>query len=199
MKAIWYGDRRDRVKWGGLIYLAELNNIANILQVAFFREDTYPVLQSNGGNIPLPLTVWEQFSDLENIQRLARATDRIIKVIDFPFEPNTRHEYISKVIEELKKVNGSKIVFLDPDTGIAPSSLQSPRPEHVALEEIQMIWDSLEANDILVVYQHAARTQEWLNKSKARLSRVCGRTVVQQLTSNEIAKDVALLWCMKKA
>lgn len=37
MQAIWYGDRRDRVKWGALLYLAKRHGIRQIIQVAYFR------------------------------------------------------------------------------------------------------------------------------------------------------------------
>jgi len=194
MQAIWYGDRRDRVKWGGLIYLAERNDVSCIVQVAFYRESPHPVLKSNDSNFPIPDAVWKHFSDLRNIQRLAQASGRNIKVIDRPFSPDSRRDYIAGVVAELELIRSPKIVFLDPDTGLAP---ESPKPKHVTEDDLREVWDALETNDILVVYQHATRSRDWLEKSRVKLSKACGEATVQPITSNEIAKDVALLWCTK--
>lgn len=194
MQAIWYGDRRDRVKWGGLIHLAEQNNIQNIIQVVYYREGHYPVLNSNDGSFPLSDAVWKHFSDLNNIQRLAQATGRSITVFDHPFEPDSRREYIAQVIAELVHIKSPKIVFLDPDTGL---SFRSPRPEHVTEDDLQEIWEALQSDDILVVYQHAARSKDWLERRSRELSEICCNTEVRTITSAEVAKDVALLWCKK--
>jgi len=38
MQGLWYGDRRDRVKWGALAHLASRFRLVSILQVAYFRD-----------------------------------------------------------------------------------------------------------------------------------------------------------------
>ena len=101
MKAIYYGDRRDRVKWGGLIHLAKEHDISHIIQVAFYREDA-PRRLSNG--VPLPETVWKHFSDLKNIRRLEQPTGRTIKVIEDLFKPDFRDDYIDGVVNKLKGI-----------------------------------------------------------------------------------------------
>ena len=195
MQGIWYGDRRDRVKWGGLIHLAEQNKVVNILQVAYYREGAHPVLNCNDGNFPIPEAVWKHFSDLSNILSLGQATGINIEAIDWPFGPNYRREYIARVVDKLRVIGSPKIVFLDPDTGIAP---KTPKAEHVTVEDLCEVWTALQANDILMVYQHAARSQNWLDMPATKLSQACNNATVRKITSSEVAKDVALLWCKKQ-
>lgn len=195
MQPIWYGDRRDRVKWGGLIHIAEQNNIVNIVQVAYYRDDVHPVLNCNDGEFPIPKAVWEHFSDLSHILTLGQATGINIEVIDRPFRPNHRSEYIASVLEKLRHVGSPKIVFFDPDTGIAP---KVPKPKHVTVQDLHDVWNGLQIDDILVVYQHAAHSQTWADGPIMKLSQACGNEPVRKITSTGVAADVALLWCKKR-
>jgi len=195
MQAIWYGDRRDRVKWGGLIHLAEQNKVVNIVQVAYYREGAHPILNCDDGNFPLPEAVWKHFSNLRNILSLGQATGINIKVIDRLFRPNYRREYIASVVDELRIIGSPKIVFLDPDTGIAP---KAPKAGHVTGEDLREVWTVLQTNDILVVYQHAAHSQNWLDEPTTKLRQACNNATVRKITSSEVANDVALLWCKKQ-
>lgn len=194
MQAVWYGDRRDRVKWGGLVHLAKQSKIPCIVQVAFLRGVSHPTLSVNGTGRPLPQAVWDHFSDLRNIQHLGRSIEVDITVIDRPFAPNSRREYIDEVIAELTRVRSPKIIFLDPDTGIAPGSVKA---EHVSKEDLREVWGALQTGDMLVVYQHAARSADWLSGPTEKLSEACGGTSVVTIRGREVAKDIALLCCTK--
>ena len=37
MQDAWYGDKRDLINWGTAVYLARLNDIGTIIQIAFRR------------------------------------------------------------------------------------------------------------------------------------------------------------------
>jgi hypothetical protein len=194
MQGLWYGDRRDRVKWGALIYIAKSRAVRRIVQVAFYRDSTKPTLEIPGRKVPLPSHVWKHFSDLRQVQRLARATGTSIVVLGERFDPSRRCEYIAGVVRRLCKIQGPKVVFLDPDTGIAPAKKS---PKHVTKADLMEIWKALSPNDVLAVYQHADRTKTWQKRGVRKMAEACGRASVQIITGSNVASDVAMLWCAR--
>jgi len=191
MQGLWYGDRRDRVKWGALLYLAKTRGIPRILQVAYYRDGTDRSLETTEGRVPLPEGVWEHFSSLRQIKRLGRATGTKIIVLDEPFDPLKRDDYTASVVRRIRAVKSPKIVFLDPDTGIEPASA---RPEHVAKVDLVSIWAALSKDDILAAYQHAGHTRIWRTLRARKMSEACGGVPVHFITGTGMAADVAMLW-----
>ena len=57
MKDIWYSDNRDLVKWSVLIKLAELCDVKQILQIAYFRKSQFGEIEIDGELYPLPETL----------------------------------------------------------------------------------------------------------------------------------------------
>ena len=202
MQGLWYGDRRDRVKWGALIHLANTKGIRCIIQVAYFRHETDLKLQTEEGEVDLPFQVWNHFSNLRHIERLGEATGLKIIVLDQLFNPAKRHDYINMIgfhLEEInKEIKGRKIIFLDPDTGIEP---KNSKHKHVTIKELRKIWKALAKDDLLEVYQHSDRTKEWrieqLNKQKEKMKSACDNVCVNHILGKDIASDVAMLWCYK--
>jgi hypothetical protein len=214
MQGLWYGDKRDRVKWGALVHLAKEKNIFCIVQVAYFRHGPDLKLQINEceveREVELSQEVWDHFSDLRHIERLGGAIGKIIVVLDHKlnliFDPYKRDDYIGAIVSEIKNPkivsemkNGSpKIFFLDPDTGIEP---EKAKHGHVKKQDIEKIWRVLSPGDLLVVYQHADRTKKWrieqLNKRKTKMSSACDNVCVKHVLGKDIASDVAMLWCLK--
>lgn len=81
MKDLYYGDRRDRVKWGALTFLANRYNVSTILQVAYLREHALISLETDVGPTPIPEAVWRQFSNLRSVETLGSAIGHSIVVI----------------------------------------------------------------------------------------------------------------------
>lgn len=196
MRGLWYGDRRDRVKWGALVYLAQSHAIDRIIQVAYYRNDPDHVLVTPDGEVPLPLPVWQHFSDLQDIRRLAEATKIEVDVVCEPFDPLRRREYISAAAARIIASRAPKIVFLDPDTGIEPGQL---KPEHAAKADLEAVWSALSAKDVLAVYQHRDHTSKGFTGQVETLTMACGNSPVQCITGPGMAADVAMLWCEKRA
>jgi hypothetical protein len=198
MQGLWYGDKRDRVKWGALVYLAKEQEISCIVQVAYFRHGPDLKLQINEfgveREVELPQEVWDHFSDLRHIERLGKATNLKIIVLDQEFKQKIRPNYISDIVTDLANIKCRKIVFLDPNTGIEP---KNRKPEHVAIEDIQTIWKALSVNDLLVIYQHSDRTLNWLPDREKTMCSACGGVDIKTITGKGIASDVAMLWCLK--
>lgn len=193
MQGLWYGDRRDLVKWGTLIHLAKANGIYWIFQVAYLR---HLKLKTEEKDIELPKEVWNHFSDLRHIKSLGDATGLEIIVLDQTFNPLKRHYYISSISLNLKEIKTQKIVFLDPDTGIAPKKAKA---EHVTEEDMKDIWAVLLNDDLLVVYQHANRTKTWLSERIKKMSSALAinKDDIKHIYSKAIAPDMAMLWCQK--
>ena len=201
MQPIWNGDRRDRVKWSAIYHLSDKHGIRDIVWVAFKRDETDkilciyetdPTLQKHDSMIPVPDRVWSHFSDLERIKELFD-DGRTVHVLSEPFEHQGRKKYIDDVIACISKVRKPCLVFLDPDTGIAPLKTTV---KHVAEREIREIWDSLKSLDMLLVYQHGERAdkkKKWLTSCETFES-ACGGADVSGTRSPQIAEDVALFW-----
>ena len=198
MKDHWYGDKRDLVKWGALIHLARENGITNIIQVAFLRRiGNLPTLLTSQGEVTIAAEVWTHFRDVAMIKGLGYAVGMNIILIADEYRPAKRADYVQAALETTRQMGpGPKIVFLDPDTGIAPARALA---EHVKDVEIQAFWSHLVAGDWLALYQHAPRQRNWLESKRASFARICGlRTAdVRKFTSPAVARDVVFFAACK--
>jgi hypothetical protein len=184
---IWYGDRRDLVKWGTVLHLARRHGIHTVLHVAFLRR---PRLKANGESWPIADEIWQHFRDVHHIRGLGRRSRLRIAVVDDPFEHSHRNEYLELVVQRLKGLGTAKVVLLDPDTGMSPVRTT---PEHVRVQEVGRIWRSLSSGDWLVLYQHRSRDPDWCRKAERKLRRACPPAPVHVYTAAGLASDVALL------
>lgn len=191
MRDQWYGDHRDLVKWGVLLHLARTYRVPKIIQVAYRRPDsTSPALISELGPAPIPPEVFGQFRRLERITELGVAAGVSIEVLPDVFEPRSRAEYRRFVLGRLRDVADSSVVlFLDPDTGISSSDRS---PAHVTPGDLGVFWSALRPSDWLVVYQHASRQADWLEKRRKDFQGACPEARALAFTSSEGARDVAL-------
>ena len=199
MRDWWYGDKRDLVKWGTAIALARKQSIGSVFHVALYRPDlpNYE-LSINELKEPLPVEVVRHFRDIDKIQRLAEEAKIEIAIHKDSFqctpEFRTRHDfradYFDKVAIRIKEYTAPVIVFLDPDTGIAPETYGY---EHVTHREVRITLRAMKAGDLLLFYQHARLGDgDWLNSTREEFSQAVGQTVpVKIVTCNQIAKDVA--------
>jgi len=195
MRDRWYGDDRDLVKWGALIYIAQRAQISTILHVAFYRPSgDWPSLNSSRGRTAVPAEIIRHFRNLDNIQRLAKPSGTRIEVFKVPFANRSAyfkraHRWISSLSE------APVIVFLDPDTGLAP---QVAGPEHVTPDELRSVYDVMRGGDVLVCYQHARRQKDWRGESRRAFTRaldITSRDV--EVFDSAMARDVVLFSVMK--
>jgi len=197
MRPIWYGDRRDRVKWGALWHIAEKLDLSPIIQVAYWRNETERTLVLGGddGKTPIPEPVWNHFSNMRGVEQVGRTNGREIVVLDDPFEELKRREYVGHVIEAFSRYTRPKLLFLDPDTGIQPDRTASAK--HATITDVLEFWDALLRGDVLAVYQHASRRDNWIQRSRNLLRSACTGSLVSCIRSPDVAKDVAVLWAEK--
>jgi hypothetical protein len=191
----WYGDNRDIVKWATILHLAREHGIEHILQVAFYRPCDFwgHHISVNGiDQTDIPQAVREHFPrDIHDISRLGQAAGVSIDVFARIFE-RPSDAYIHDVTGRITAyAERPLIVFLDPDTGIAPDG--GAELKHVSRDELQSIYESLHSRDVLVVYQHKWRDGEWVGIAKQRLWEAIRvrEDSVSTFTCSKVANDVA--------
>ena len=194
MRDRWYADKRDIVKWGGIIHL--LNDkrlwIKKVIQIAYYREDKWPDFNFKENKIKIPEKVLKHFRDI----KLIKSLDSRIEVFDQIFEHKTRQQYTDDLCKRLSKMQNTKIVFLDPDTGLKP---QGCKAAHVKCKEVAQIFDSLKPNDFLVFYQHRFRDSKWYESRRTQFKDACGvaEERIGTWSANDIANDVIFFFVKK--
>ena len=189
VKDIWYGDRRDLVKWATLAHLAERHSLMTIVQVPYLRFGARGTLQFDDGQVPILSEVWSFFRDITAVRSLGDILRRQIVVIDEPFVPGRRPAYRHRVVEAVKALESPKIVLLDPDTGLAPAK---PTSKHATREDVAAVWEVLQPGDWLAVYQHRSHNKTWKQDAAKRFASMCGDNV-ELYDAPDIASDVLFL------
>ena len=209
MRNQWYGDNRDLVKWSVVLNLATERGLKRIVQVAMMRptnwtgDTEHPVPHINRNGAPwklLPDEAIAHFRDVNDIPRLANFADVHIDVVDEPFEHKNRASYFDRITARLQKPpRQPMLVFVDPDTGIAP---RNPKAEHIRADELKSVYNAAPPGSTILLYQHARQRvaqAKWMNDTlqefAAALSLPADR--VEQYYSPDIAHDVAFLAAQK--
>lgn len=207
MRDIWFGDNRDLVKWSVLLHLAETAGANIILQIAYYRRNDFAPISIDGQEIHINGRVKEFFRDIRKIKELANESIGI-KVFGTLFN-NNRATYHNEVISFIKKIQNKNsqqplIVFLDPDTGLAPNTATLNHVENI---EAEKIFKNLRPRDIFVFYQHKTNRngQEWIEPKRRQLFEVLHKAdekvadeEVKFAHSQKIASDVAFYFIHKK-
>ncbi len=190
MRDEWYSDNRDLVKWGVLLKLAELYDIATILQVACYRSPRWESIEIDGTAYPLPQEVVSHFRDIKNI-KVMRSIARVRVLVD-PFQGRDR--YLLRILMAIRKLPKPAIIFLDPDTGLEPQG--KAKLEHVREDELCEIWHALRRGDLLALYQHQIREDRWVEKKRTQFENAIGLEPggCKLAQGKEIAHDVAFLF-----
>jgi mRNA-degrading endonuclease YafQ of YafQ-DinJ toxin-antitoxin module len=122
-----------------------------------------------------------------------------IEVITTPFAE--RRQYAAVVLDAVARrpAHEKCMVFLDPDTGLAP---RVPQLEHVLDAELREIWQHMVHRDVLVVYQHQTNQNgtPWIQPKREQFEKALGLLPgdVMVATGVKIAHDVALLFAHKQ-
>jgi len=196
MKDEWYGDKRDLAKWGVLVHLATRFRACRILQVPYYRPSAWEGLEIDGQPYRIPVAVVKHFRDIGNIGKL-KAPCRI-EVIETPF--TNRDQYAHVVRQAIgRRGRGASIVFLDPDTGLAP---RKPGVEHVLESELAAVWECLRGRDVLVLYQHKTNRngRPWVEPKRQQFEAALGlpRGSSGLAHAPRLARDVAFLFASKE-
>ena len=195
MRDKWYADKRDLVKWGVLLTLAERHAATHILQVLYHRPTEWAHLEVDGEHVPIPDAVIRHFRQTSAVSAIDAPAP--VEVVADTFE--NRGEYHRVVVDRIRRRSTTPgIVFLDPDTGLAP---QTPTLDHVLDSELSTLWAGLKSGDVLVFYQHQTNRngQPWIPPKKEQFERAIGLPVgaAKLARAEKIAQDVVFFYAKK--
>jgi hypothetical protein len=195
MRDQWYGDHRDLAKWAVLVQLAEKFQIGRILQVAYYRPSEWPDIEIDGTRRPIPDAVLSHFRAIGQAAGL-RAPCRI-DVLDAPFvDRNAYADLVRRAVSAC--TDARQLVFLDPDTGLAPSKAGWT---HVTDAEVAAVWRLLRQGDVLVLYQHQTNRngQAWIEPKRLQFEAALGAVQgkVRVARADRLARDVVFLFSEK--
>ena len=183
MRKHWLGDSRDYVKWSCVYRTAGETHF--VLYVPMLRPDSF-----GGDNLePAVRTFFEEFKDLNTFERLFHGR---FEVIEGEYTKADSDEYFSRVKSRLAKLqeNSPVLIFVDPDTGLAP---RRSKDEHLQIKHYEELTSSLKSGDRLVLYQHASRETNWRESQRKRLIALHDANlheVSQPYHEEKVAKDV---------
>ena len=138
MQDQWYADKRP-IKWGILLKLAEIFNAFRILQIMYYRPSEYGKINIDGKDHDMPPEVLHHFRNHRAVKKISSSVN--VTVFDSIFNVNNRIGYEQKVLNLIQSFTMEKcLVFLDPDTGLAPNK---PDDKHVLDREVNKIWHEM--------------------------------------------------------
>jgi hypothetical protein len=124
-------------------------------------------------------------NDLEYVQSLHSyfTNENILMDILHPhtFTHFERERYFQSIFANFPK---KALIFLDPDIGLEESK---PDQRHLLFDEVKMIYDHLDVNSILLIYQHFPRKvhENYIRQRCSQLSELTG-SLPLTITDNEI-------------
>jgi hypothetical protein len=194
MRDQWYGDKRDLIKWGVLLRLADKFAARRIIQLAYRRPSKFGQIHIDGQATELPAQVIAHFRDLRMIGGLR--TEVPITVFDPPFQNRQRH--LASVLSLITAFDDERcIIFLDPDTGLQPLR-SNVSMNHVKETEAAAIWSKIKQHDVFVFYQHKTnRNQaEWIEPKRRQLAAALKvrRNFIRIASGKQIADDVVFFF-----
>lgn len=161
MQECWYSDNRDLVKWAALAHLSEAHGVKTLVQALYLSgPPRRPSVSYASGSFIVSDAVWNHFRSLANIRRLAEEIHVDIEIVEDKMDQRNRDAYTGQIECVVRRSARPRLLFLDPDTGLAPSKWGN---QHVTTTELKRLWDVLGNGDWLVVYQHARRKKGWLD------------------------------------
>ena len=194
MKDQWYADKRDLVKWAALFALAGDSAINNIVQIAYYTPSKFNKISIDGKERDILPEIISHFRNIHNTKNINSRINVI--VYDKPFKHDTRATFHKELIGFLKKNKQKSIIFLDPDTGLAP---KQPKDTHVKLNEVTLIWKELKQGDVLVFYQHRFRKKGWDQDKREQLSGAIRVPInsIKIAKGQQIVNDVVFYYIQK--
>jgi hypothetical protein len=178
-----------------LLHLAKENGAQRIVQIAYYRPSKWPQILIDGGNKVIPNEVLQHFRDVSNIVNMVSNPN--IEIFNLILK--NRRSYFPEVQKAVEKYrNERKIIFLDPDTGLAPTNATL---KHVLPSELKDIWQEMQRGDLLVFYQHKTNrnNEPWVEEKRIQFVAALGIAdgAVKIAYGPDIASDVVFFYCRK--
>ncbi len=176
--------------------LAQRDNAARILQIAFLNESEFGEIEIDGHRHQIPREVLSHFRDIRSVTGLSQQTR--VSVFDAPFR--NREGYLRAALNFIASFSQERcLVFLDPDTGLEPNG--GADAKHVLNDETRTIWEALPHGWTYVFYQHETNKagKPWIEEKRLQFANAIGVKVDQigVASGPKIAKDVAFFHVSK--
>jgi hypothetical protein len=196
MKDIWYGDKRDIVKWSTLVTLARNEKLESIIYIPYFRQSNFGQITIAGVPHEVPQDVLFHFRNIFNCKNIIN--DIPIKVLKDVFtDQGVCQNLLLRFIENCKHKKKS-LVFLDPDTGLEP--ITRPTLCHILGKSVREVWENIPKNWILAIYQHQTNRngQSWISAKQSQFKEAIGvGDGMVKVASGNIVNDVVIFFAHK--
>jgi hypothetical protein len=195
MRDTWYADNRDLVKWSVLLLLAREHTADRVIHIMSYRQSNFGQILLDSTSYAMPSEVIAHFRDCQSITRLS--TNPRISV--FSELVQNREEYLASAEKFIEQFRPERcILFLDPDTGLAPSGRTGL--EHVTSAEVRAFWNMSSPEWILALYQHQTNRagKPWIDEKRRQFATAIGLAQnAVLLASSEIARDVVFFYAIR--
>jgi hypothetical protein len=150
----------------------------------------------NNKGVPFPASVYSHFRNLDRIKALEVTSLAGLQIEVFKDVFDGSCEYFARLAKKIQQLRARRlIVFLDPDTGIAPKRTGH---KHVGYSELKDIFSELSTGDWLAFYQHRPRRKEWVSERRKEFAEALRVPPLQVATfSSPVASDVVLFAAQK--
>src|SRR5205085_9119853 len=95
MKAKWYGDQSDLVKWSVLLHLAKAHKLHTIVQICFLNHYDFPSISIDGEKFQVPREVIQHFRTISSVQNISKD----VRIFVFEEAFYNRDAYLSSALE----------------------------------------------------------------------------------------------------
>jgi hypothetical protein len=97
------------------------------------------------------------------------------------FSHEHRENYFNRMFENFPS---SSLIFLDPDTGL---EVKNPTQRHLLFDEVKKIYDRMDHQSVLMIYQHLPRViRDGYIKKRCKELALVTRSQPETITDNEI-------------
>jgi hypothetical protein len=194
MRTLWFGDNRDLIKWSVLLHIARNEKAQEIVQICFLNSHEFENVTLDGETRGVPPEVIRHFRSIRSVEGFC--ADIAIRVFDRHFD--ARSEYLRAALAFIKQSDLQRVLFLDPDTGLAPPRFGA---EHVTPEEVGHYWRALARQDVLVLYQHQTNRTgaPWIENKREEFASAIGvePSLIKIAKGEAIARDVVFYYVLK--
>jgi hypothetical protein len=205
MNRMFFGDTRDLFKFDLVRHIMTVfPDLASFTFIPMLTEDENPsgtkknaakdlgLAQKNGkagtSNHELMVDmghlqeIEDDLAYFDGIKSYFRKENILVDVLHKDtFSHEHRENYFKNVFENFPK---KSLIFLDPDTGL---EVKNPTQRHLLFDEVKKIFDRMDNNSIMMIYQHIPRSvRESYIKKRCRDIAAVTHSRTETITDNEI-------------
>ena len=205
MNRLFFGDARDLFKFDLVRHIMKaFPDLASFTFVPMLTEEDVPAAKKKSPTKDLGLAqkkgragtrnlnlmvdmgrLQEIDDDLEYFQGIQSYFKKENIIVDILHKDTFSHEhrvnYFNKMFEKFPE---NSLIFLDPDTGL---EVKNPTQRHLLFDEVKKIFDRMDHQSVLIIYQHLPRvTREGYIQKRCGELAALTHSQPETITDNEI-------------